>query len=127
MSQCPLAIQDFFFFQKVIMTEKGDNLLSLEVPGLAENRPSVLKGDRIYVRVYASSNNPEPEKKEYEGIVHEVENTRILVGFAKDLRKRWKPLEISDAMIIRQVAICKLYLSQAKIITALILVILHGQ
>jgi helicase MOV-10 len=70
------------------MTEKGDNLLSLEVPGLAENRPSVLKGDRIYVRVYASSNNPEPEKKEYEGIVHEVENTRILVGFAKDLRKR---------------------------------------
>jgi hypothetical protein len=30
-------------------------------------------------------------------------------------------------MIIRQVAICKLYLSQAKIITALILVILHGQ
>ena len=70
------------------MNEFNVNLLSLEVPGLAENRPSVLKGDRIYVRVYGSAGNQEPEKKEYEGIVHEVENTRILVGFAKDLRKR---------------------------------------
>lgn len=72
------------------MNEHNVNLLSLEVPGLAENRPSVLKGDRIYVRVYGSASNAEPEKKEYEGIVHEVENTRILVGFAKDLRKRYK-------------------------------------
>ena len=70
------------------MQEKGANLLSLEVPGLAENRPSVLKGDRIYIRVYGSDKSQEPEKKEYEGIVHEVENTRILVGFSPELRKR---------------------------------------
>ena len=77
-----------FFLQKVTMNEHNANLLSLEVPGLAENRPSVLKGDRIYVRVYGSAGSLEPEKKEYEGIVHEVESTRILVGFAQDLKKR---------------------------------------
>ena len=27
------------------------NMLSLEVPGLAENRPSLLKGDKIFARV----------------------------------------------------------------------------
>ncbi len=71
------------------MAENGPHLLSLEVPGLAENRPSVLKGDRIYVRVYGSAANAEPEKKEYEGIVHEAQNTSLLVGFSQDLRKRF--------------------------------------
>ncbi len=72
------------------MAEHGAHLLSLEVPGLAENRPSVLKGDRIYVRVYKSAANTEPETKEYEGIVHEAQNTSLLVGFSQDLRKRFK-------------------------------------
>jgi hypothetical protein len=31
----------------------------------------VLKGDRIYVRVYGTAGSKDPEKKEYEGIVHE--------------------------------------------------------
>jgi hypothetical protein len=47
-------LKNNFFFQKVTMKDQGI-LLSLEVPGLAENRPSVLKGDRIYVRVYGSA------------------------------------------------------------------------
>ena len=74
------------------MAVHGPHLLSLEVPGLAENRPSVLKGDRIYVRVYGSATNAEPEKREYEGIVHEAQNTSLLVGFSQDLRKRFLQL-----------------------------------
>ena len=77
-----------FFFQKVEMYASGENTLKLEVPGLAENRPSVLKGDKIYVRVYGSGGNLQPEKKEYEGIVHEVQNTSLILGFSQDLRKR---------------------------------------
>ena len=41
-----------FFFQRVRMTAAGPKMLKLEVPGLAENRPSVLKGDKIYAQVY---------------------------------------------------------------------------
>ena len=70
------------------MTQEGGKLLGLEVPGLAENRPSVLKGDRIYARVYTSANQKEPESKEYEGYVHEVHETKILIGFGDSLRKR---------------------------------------
>ena len=40
------------FFQRVRMTAAGPKMLKLEVPGLAENRPSVLKGDKIYAQVY---------------------------------------------------------------------------
>ena len=38
--------------EKVDMRVNGPKMLKLEVPGLAENRPSVLKGDKIYAQVY---------------------------------------------------------------------------
>ena len=65
--------------------------LSLEVPGLAENRPSVLKGDKIYAQVYASGNAASPEPVEYEGFVREVEDTSIKVGFSQKLRNKYTP------------------------------------
>ena len=43
-------VSQFFFFQRVKMTAAGPKFLKLEVPGLAENRPSVLKGDKIYAQ-----------------------------------------------------------------------------
>ena len=53
--------------ERVTMTVQGSKFLKLDVPGLAENRPSVLKGDKIYAQVYHSSNAEKPEAKEYEG------------------------------------------------------------
>ncbi len=64
------------------------NLLSLEVPGLSEHRPSLLKGDRIFARIYPSAKSTEPEDKEYEGIVHEILQNEIWVGFSKELKDR---------------------------------------
>ena len=64
------------------------NLLSLNVPGLSENRPSLLKGDRIFARVYASAKSTEPEDKEYEGVVHEILQNQVWVGFSKELKDR---------------------------------------
>ena len=55
--------------ERVTMTAQGSKLLKLDVPGLAENRPSVLKGDKIYAQVYHSSNAEKPEAKEYEGYI----------------------------------------------------------
>ena len=48
------------------MTAAGPKMLKLEVPGLAENRPSVLKGDKIYAQVY-TGNSSKTEPVEYEG------------------------------------------------------------
>ena len=69
-------------------------LLQLEIPGLAEKRPSVLRGDRIYVTVATDSTldietpNLDRNLREYEGYVHEVEETRVLLGFSDKLMKR---------------------------------------
>ncbi|XP_061178747.1 putative helicase MOV-10 [Saccostrea echinata] len=63
------------------MTKCSHNkrLLMLEVPGLAENRPSVLKGDHLYVRM------PGNGRKEYQGYVHEVHQREVALGFHDSL------------------------------------------
>jgi len=48
----------------------------LEVPGLAERRPSLLKGDLVYAW------QPDTEDVEYEGWIANVEQSTILVAFA---------------------------------------------
>ena len=48
------------------------------MPGLAEQRPSVLKGDLIYVRV--SLGKDQWERTEYEGVVKDVKDTCIWIG-----------------------------------------------
>ena len=40
----------------------------VQVPGLAENRPSVVRGDQILVRM--KDNKGQLEKEEYQGFVH---------------------------------------------------------
>lgn len=53
----------------------------LQVPGLAENRPSVIKGDQILVRV--KDGKGQLEKEEYQGFVH-------IVGL-NDVRLKFSP------------------------------------
>ncbi len=71
------------------------HLLQLEIPGLAEKRPSVLRGDKIYVTVATDAilNNDNRSLnqnfKEYEGFLHEVEETRVILGFSEKLLKRF--------------------------------------
>ena len=47
--------------------QRVGEFLSLQVPGLAEGRPSVLIGDAVIL-----SSPVDPEDPQYEGIVHEV-------------------------------------------------------
>ena len=70
------------------MTAAGPKFLKLEVPGLAENRPSVLKGDKIYAQVYTSG---KIEPIEFEGYVHQIEDSAIIVGFSSKLRNKFVP------------------------------------
>lgn len=64
------------------LSQEG-KLFYLEVPGLAEKRPSVLRGDKVYVKPL----NREGilERSSYQGYVHHVEQKRIGLGFSTQL------------------------------------------
>ena len=57
----------FILQQQVCLRPRGE-YLALAVPGLAEGRPSVLVGDKIYL----STPGDEESGPQYEGYVHEV-------------------------------------------------------
>ncbi|XP_063153493.1 helicase MOV-10 [Candoia aspera] len=62
-------------------------LLVLKVPGVAENRPSVLKGDHLFVSlVEGHVKYPGPL---YKGYVHAVELERVKLGFSEKLRDKF--------------------------------------
>lgn len=67
--------------------QRNPNLLILDVPGVAENRPSVLKGDHLFVTM---SDEPEsPRKISYKGYVHGVELERVKLGFSQNLVQKF--------------------------------------
>ena len=64
----------------VVMGAEG-RFLTLKVPGLSENRPSVLRGDKLLV---AMSSAPDTT---YEGFVHDVEESRVKLQFSDKLMR----------------------------------------
>ncbi|XP_060556274.1 putative helicase mov-10-B.1, partial [Ruditapes philippinarum] len=58
-------------------------VMILEVPGLMERRPSIMRGDRVYI--FADGNR----NVRYEGIVHKVELETVDLGVSKRLRDTW--------------------------------------
>ena len=61
--------------------QQKDGYLSLAVPGLAENRPSLVRGDRLFVRKL-SADGKTAEKKEYEGYVHQIRLNEVYLKFS---------------------------------------------
>ncbi|XP_052781823.1 putative helicase MOV-10 [Mya arenaria] len=59
-------------------------LLLLQVPGLCENRPSVLRGDWLYVR--NRDPNGQLGTREYQGFVHDVHQNDVALGFHNSFR-----------------------------------------
>ncbi|KAG8096036.1 hypothetical protein GUJ93_ZPchr0013g37662 [Zizania palustris] len=59
----------------VSMRRRGNEFLSLEVPGLAEKRPSLVHGDYILVRYAGIDARP------YQGFIHKVEADEIFLKF----------------------------------------------
>jgi len=64
--------------------DKATKLFALEVPGLEENRPSVMKGDKIFVLSHSDS-------REYEGFVHQIQEQKVLLGFNDKLIRNFVP------------------------------------
>nr|XP_033773425.1 helicase MOV-10 isoform X2 [Geotrypetes seraphini] len=67
--------------------DKNRRILVLEVPGVAENRPSVLRGDHLYVTL--AEERGRPNIIHYKGYVHAVELERVKLGFSENLLKRF--------------------------------------
>lgn len=68
--------------ETMTLDPSSKKLLILQVPGVAENRPSVLRGDCL--RVSKSEDTVQPITV-YTGYVHRVELDRVKLGFSKRL------------------------------------------
>ncbi|XP_064354277.1 helicase MOV-10 [Dromaius novaehollandiae] len=62
-------------------------LLVLDVPGVAENRPSVLRGDHLFASL--SSERERAPLVRYKGYVHAVEQEKVRLGFSSKLQKKF--------------------------------------
>ncbi|XP_030456741.1 probable RNA helicase SDE3 [Syzygium oleosum] len=74
-----------FDMENVTMRRKGTQYLTLEVPGLAERRPSLVHGDFIFVKL---ASDEAANSAPYQGYVHRVEADEIYLKFAKDVHVR---------------------------------------
>ena len=76
-----------YSLEGVQMTSRKEDrgLLALEVPGLSENRPSVLRGDRVLVTETGIG------KIIYCGYAHVIEKERILLKFSKNFHIMFSP------------------------------------
>ncbi|GIL67707.1 hypothetical protein Vafri_21028 [Volvox africanus] len=76
----------WYDMKEVTLDKVGQTyLLELKVPGLAENRPSVLKGDRLLVAHHNSTSG-----REYAGYVHVVMKEQVRMRFADSfLNNEW--------------------------------------
>ncbi|XP_021395152.2 helicase MOV-10 [Lonchura striata] len=62
-------------------------LLVLDVPGVAENRPSLLRGDHLFAHL--SSKRDHSPLVRYKGYVHSVELEKVRLGFSSKLQKKF--------------------------------------
>ncbi|EEF49717.1 ATP-dependent helicase NAM7, putative [Ricinus communis] len=65
----------------VNMRRRGAQLLALEVPGLAERRPSLVHGDLVFAKLVSSDSTV------YKGHIHLVGADEVLLKFPKDLHR----------------------------------------
>ena len=59
--------------------QERNGYLALHVPGLIENRPSLIRGDRLFARKLLP--NQKADGKEYEGFVHEIQLNEVRLKF----------------------------------------------
>ncbi|KAG9352845.1 hypothetical protein JZ751_017421 [Albula glossodonta] len=81
--QMEVDIRKYDMHNKTMTRDQSNKkLLVLHVPGVAENRPSVLRGDHLRV---SKAEDKEQPITVYKGYVHRVELERVKLGFSKKL------------------------------------------
>ncbi|XP_066479370.1 helicase MOV-10 [Tiliqua scincoides] len=69
----------------MVKDSRSKDLLVLKAPGVAENRPSVLRGDHLFV----TENLGQFPTVRYKGYVHAVELEKVKLGFSRKLLSRF--------------------------------------
>ncbi|KAK2495352.1 hypothetical protein MC885_007703, partial [Smutsia gigantea] len=67
--------------------DQNPRLLTLEVPGVTESRPSVLRGDHLFALLSSETHQEDPIT--YKGFVHKVELDRVKLSFSMSLLNRF--------------------------------------
>uniref|UniRef100_A0AAR2M0M0 RNA helicase n=1 Tax=Pygocentrus nattereri TaxID=42514 RepID=A0AAR2M0M0_PYGNA len=81
--QMEVDIKKYDLYSQTMTRDKTNKkLLVLKVPGVAENRPSVLRGDHLKVCISKDKTKPVTM---YKGYVHRVELESVKLGFSKKL------------------------------------------
>ncbi|NWH92946.1 SDE3 helicase, partial [Aegithalos caudatus] len=83
--QSEVDIRRYDMQDVTMVQERG--LLVLDVPGVAENRPSVLRGDHLFAHL--SSERDHSPLTQYKGYVHSVELEKVRLGFSSKLQKKF--------------------------------------
>ncbi|KAJ6657968.1 hypothetical protein lerEdw1_001758 [Lerista edwardsae] len=71
----------------MVKDNRNKDLLVLKAPGVAENRPSVLKGDHLFVTL--DEDLGQYPIVQYKGYVHAVELEKVKLGFSRKLLSRF--------------------------------------
>ncbi|MEE6493377.1 hypothetical protein FKM82_016802 [Ascaphus truei] len=72
--------------KKMKKDPQNKTLVVLEVPGVIESRPSLLRGDHLYVTFCNDRRKP---KESYRGHVHAVEQEKVKLNFSEDFLDRF--------------------------------------
>ncbi|NXB70157.1 SDE3 helicase, partial [Donacobius atricapilla] len=83
--QMEVDIRRYDMQDVTMVQERG--LLVLDVPGVAENRPSLLRGDHLFAHL--SSERDHSPLIQYKGYVHSVELEKVRLGFSSKLQKKF--------------------------------------
>ncbi|XP_062047961.1 helicase MOV-10 isoform X2 [Lepus europaeus] len=67
--------------------DQNPRLLTLQVPGVTESRPSVLRGDHLFALLSSETQQEDPVT--YKGFVHKVELDRVKLSFSTSLLSRF--------------------------------------
>ncbi|XP_038054517.1 putative helicase mov-10-B.1 [Patiria miniata] len=85
--ECQMEVDIRRYDMDGVTMRKQGKLLYLKVPGLAENRPSVLQGDHLFATFTGDRSNSNP--KMYKGYVHHVELEEVALGFNQEFVNRF--------------------------------------
>ncbi|XP_019633546.1 PREDICTED: putative helicase mov-10-B.1 [Branchiostoma belcheri] len=91
--QMEVDIRMYDLERTVMGRDSNPRLLTLQVPGLAENRPSVLKGDHLFAYEHPRG---QVGTTRYKGYVHHVELNQVKLGFHRRLLDRYLPGKTFD-------------------------------
>ncbi|NXU99432.1 SDE3 helicase, partial [Cettia cetti] len=83
--QMEVDIRRYDMQDVTMVQERG--LFVLQVPGVAEKRPSVLRGDHLFAHL--SSERDHSPLTQYKGYVHNVELERVRLGFSSKLQMKF--------------------------------------